>query len=146
MRTTSRILFMTRIMLDSPCAFISRVNTGFVQVQVLTDTEQRDLHYRKLVQAVILAKGADGHRSTTIHEVSDMVQTPRDDDAQGFSNQVSSISFVAECCGADQCRCSSAALLICCCVDGNSIFQVILCGTMWGLNRYCGRSRSFPGC
>jgi len=28
------------------------------------------------------------------------------------------------------------ALLICCLVDGNSIFQCILCGTMWGLNRF----------
>ncbi|KAI5124945.1 hypothetical protein M0805_007372 [Coniferiporia weirii] len=28
------------------------------------------------------------------------------------------------------------ALLICCCIDGNSIFQCILCGTMWGLNRF----------
>jgi len=27
-------------------------------------------------------------------------------------------------------------LTICCFVDGNSIFQVILCGTMWGLNRF----------
>jgi len=26
--------------------------------------------------------------------------------------------------------------MICCCIDGNSIFQVILCGTMWGLNRF----------
>ncbi|KAF8897634.1 hypothetical protein BD779DRAFT_1608183 [Infundibulicybe gibba] len=30
----------------------------------------------------------------------------------------------------------SMALLICCLNDGNSIFQVILCGTMWGLNRF----------
>ncbi|KAJ3789499.1 hypothetical protein GGU10DRAFT_260500 [Lentinula aff. detonsa] len=28
------------------------------------------------------------------------------------------------------------ALLICCLNDGNSIFQIILCGTMWGLNRF----------
>ncbi|KAF5344065.1 hypothetical protein D9758_008854 [Tetrapyrgos nigripes] len=28
------------------------------------------------------------------------------------------------------------ALLICCLNDGNSIFQCILCGTMWGLNRF----------
>jgi len=27
-------------------------------------------------------------------------------------------------------------LIICCFNDGNSIFQVILCGTMWGLNRF----------
>ena len=31
----------------------------------------------------------------------------------------------------------STALLICLFVDGNSIFQCILCGCMWGLNRYC---------
>jgi hypothetical protein len=28
------------------------------------------------------------------------------------------------------------ALLICCLVDGNSLFQCILCGVMWGLNRF----------
>jgi len=28
------------------------------------------------------------------------------------------------------------ALLICCLNDGNSIFQIMLCGTMWGLNRF----------
>jgi hypothetical protein len=32
---------------------------------------------------------------------------------------------------------NSTALIICCLIDGNSIFQVILCGTMWGLDRYC---------
>ncbi|THV08448.1 hypothetical protein K435DRAFT_11158 [Dendrothele bispora CBS 962.96] len=30
----------------------------------------------------------------------------------------------------------NTALLICCLNDGNSIFQCILCGTMWGLNRF----------
>ena len=30
----------------------------------------------------------------------------------------------------------SMALLICLFNDGNSIFQIILCGTMWGLNRF----------
>ncbi|KDQ64600.1 hypothetical protein JAAARDRAFT_106770, partial [Jaapia argillacea MUCL 33604] len=30
----------------------------------------------------------------------------------------------------------NTALLICSLVDGNSFFQVILCGTMWGLNRF----------
>ncbi|KAJ6598954.1 hypothetical protein DFH09DRAFT_19508 [Mycena vulgaris] len=30
----------------------------------------------------------------------------------------------------------NTALLICCLNDGNSIFQVILCGTMWGLDRF----------
>jgi len=28
------------------------------------------------------------------------------------------------------------ALLICLLIDGNSFFQIILCGTMWGLNRF----------
>ena len=31
---------------------------------------------------------------------------------------------------------NSTALIICFFIDGNSIFQVVLCGTMWGLNRY----------
>ncbi|KAJ7173013.1 hypothetical protein C8R43DRAFT_679060 [Mycena crocata] len=30
----------------------------------------------------------------------------------------------------------NTALLICCLNDGNSIFQIILCGTMWGLDRF----------
>ncbi|KAF7301767.1 hypothetical protein MIND_00742300 [Mycena indigotica] len=30
----------------------------------------------------------------------------------------------------------NTALLICCLNDGNSIFQIMLCGTMWGLNRF----------
>ncbi|KAJ7498809.1 hypothetical protein FB451DRAFT_11090 [Mycena latifolia] len=30
----------------------------------------------------------------------------------------------------------NTALLICCLNDGNSIFQVMLCGTMWGLDRF----------
>jgi hypothetical protein len=30
----------------------------------------------------------------------------------------------------------NTALLICLFTDGNSIFQIILCGTMWGLNRF----------
>ncbi|KAK7061818.1 hypothetical protein R3P38DRAFT_2831728 [Favolaschia claudopus] len=30
----------------------------------------------------------------------------------------------------------STALIICCLNDGNSIFQVMLCGTMWGLDRF----------
>ncbi|KAF8238778.1 hypothetical protein L208DRAFT_1240824 [Tricholoma matsutake] len=30
----------------------------------------------------------------------------------------------------------NTALLICLLTDGNSIFQVMLCGTMWGLNRF----------
>jgi len=30
----------------------------------------------------------------------------------------------------------NTALLICLLVDGNSIFQIILCGTMWGFDRY----------
>ncbi|KAJ7283543.1 hypothetical protein C8J57DRAFT_1292856 [Mycena rebaudengoi] len=30
----------------------------------------------------------------------------------------------------------NTALLICCLNDGNSFFQCILCGTMWGLNRF----------
>ncbi|KAG8960598.1 hypothetical protein FRC03_006347 [Tulasnella sp. 419] len=30
----------------------------------------------------------------------------------------------------------NTALLICLLIDGNSIFQVILCGVMWGLNRF----------
>ncbi|EPQ59465.1 hypothetical protein GLOTRDRAFT_70926 [Gloeophyllum trabeum ATCC 11539] len=30
----------------------------------------------------------------------------------------------------------NTALLICCLIDGNSLFQIILCGTMWGLNRF----------
>jgi len=30
----------------------------------------------------------------------------------------------------------NTALLICCSIDFNSIFQIILCGTMWGLNRF----------
>ena len=34
---------------------------------------------------------------------------------------------------------NSTALIICWLIDGNSIFQVILCGTMWGLDRCCGR-------
>jgi len=30
----------------------------------------------------------------------------------------------------------NTALLICCLNDGNSVFQVMLCGTMWGLDRF----------
>ncbi|KAF7352700.1 hypothetical protein MVEN_01235900 [Mycena venus] len=30
----------------------------------------------------------------------------------------------------------NTALLICCLNDGNSIFQIMLCGTMWGLDRF----------
>lgn len=30
----------------------------------------------------------------------------------------------------------NTALLICCLNDGNSIFQIMLCATMWGLNRF----------
>ncbi|EGO02180.1 hypothetical protein SERLA73DRAFT_86408 [Serpula lacrymans var. lacrymans S7.3] len=30
----------------------------------------------------------------------------------------------------------NTALLICLFIDGNSIFQIILCGTMWGMNRF----------
>jgi len=30
----------------------------------------------------------------------------------------------------------TTALLICCLNDGNSIFQIMLCGAMWGLNRF----------
>jgi len=30
----------------------------------------------------------------------------------------------------------NTALIICLFIDGNSFFQVILCGTMWGLNRF----------
>ena len=33
--------------------------------------------------------------------------------------------------------CCSTALLICLFVDGNSVFQCILCGCMWGLDRCC---------
>ena len=39
----------------------------------------------------------------------------------------------------------SIALMICCGIDGNSIFQVILCGTMWGLNRWRAYLWSPPG-
>jgi len=30
----------------------------------------------------------------------------------------------------------NTALIICLFIDGNSFFQIILCGTMWGLNRF----------
>ena len=39
---------------------------------------------------------------------------------------------------------NSTALIICCLIDGNSVFQVILCGTMWGLDRYCSSAAAGP--
>jgi len=69
-------------------------------VQVLTDTEQRDLHYHQ--QQFMRSQTWYRPHGTTTHRAFPI----------------------------------NAALLICCCVDGNSIFQVILCGTMWGLNRF----------
>ena len=44
---------MTRIMLDTLPAFTPGANTAFAQIQVLTDTEQRDLHYRESFQTII---------------------------------------------------------------------------------------------
>ncbi|KAF9652096.1 hypothetical protein BDM02DRAFT_3161621 [Thelephora ganbajun] len=69
-------------------------------VQVLTETEQRDLHYHQRQfmrsQTWYRPHGTATHRAFPI----------------------------------------DTALIICCCNDGNSFFQIILCGTMWGLNRF----------
>ncbi|KAF9782328.1 hypothetical protein BJ322DRAFT_1075621 [Thelephora terrestris] len=69
-------------------------------VHVLTDKEQRDLHYHQQQfmrsQTWYRPHGTATHRAFPIN----------------------------------------IALMICCCIDGNSFFQVILCGTMWGLNRF----------
>lgn len=69
-------------------------------VQVLTDREQRDLHYHQRQfmrsQTWYRPHGTATHRAFPIN----------------------------------------IALMICFFVDGNSVFQIILCGTMWGLNRF----------
>ena len=52
-RMISLIQFMTRIMLDSHCTSVPRSDHGLTQVRVLTEIEQRDLHYRELVEATI---------------------------------------------------------------------------------------------
>lgn len=82
--------------------------------------------------------GADGNRSTTVHEVSDMVPTTWDGNSQSLSYQVSGVlSTIKRWEPGDRLMLfNSTALIICFFIDGNSIFQVVLCGTMWGLNRY----------
>ncbi|KLO18050.1 hypothetical protein SCHPADRAFT_135198 [Schizopora paradoxa] len=69
-------------------------------VHVLTDKQQKDLHYQQQhfmkSQTWYRAHGTQTHRAFPIN----------------------------------------TALLICLFVDGNSVFQVILCGCMWGLNRF----------
>ena len=81
-----------------------------------------------------LERSTDDNRPTTIHEVSDLVPTPRDDDTPSLPYQVSGVSQALS---GWLILLDSTALIICCFNDGNSFFQVILCGTMWGLNRYC---------
>lgn len=126
-------------------------------VHVLSDKEQADLHKRTCARPVfsehsllILSlcvtleqvkfresqtwyrpHGTETHRVSILSHFGEMpiLMSNR----SGISNQVHLLNFTPN--YLIQNIPDRTALLICLFIDGNSFFQIILCGTMWGLNR-----------